>query len=133
MQNLPGFISLIVLNIIAIRTDDHCASVVRECRKFTIDTINHCPGLKIRYLGMTNMVFEIARKPATPNMIRKSLGKSKGKAKEVDGIMAQLDAESDNFSDIESGGLEMAVVKHLKFCEVEDVKIFDKRIRTGKL
>lgn len=140
MQGLPGLKNLIAFNIAAIRTSDACVGVNRECRKFTIDNINHCPGLKIRYLAISNVVYELARKshygPALRRLAKASAADSKGKGKakaDERSSSRELSADSEDFSEIESGGLEMACIKHLKFTDVPGVKIFQLDIRTGKL
>ena len=134
MQGLPGMKSLIALYILAIRTTDHCQTIGRECRKFTIDNITHCPELKIRYLAMSGLVFELARKPK-PWKPKKAVDvKGKGKAKITDHeTPVETPTDSDDFSEIEGGGLEMACVKHLKYWDVPSVKMLHKQVRTGKL
>lgn len=142
MQNLRGLKSLVALNVLAIRTTDQCQSVTRECRKFTIDTLNYCPELKIRYLVMAGTVCQLARRPRsfkTPAVKVDIKGKGKQKVPVVSPpepsskMNPALASDADeNFDEIESGGLEMAVVKHLKFGDVTDVKIFQKHIRMGK-
>lgn len=120
--------------ILAVRTTDQCASIARECRKFTIDNISHCPDLKIRYLAMAGMVFELARRPPSRITSRSADGKGKGKATiNETNLSADPLTDSDDFSEIESGGLEIACVKHLKFAEVPGVTIFHRSIRTGKI
>ncbi|MCJ1398006.1 hypothetical protein MMC11_001203 [Xylographa trunciseda] len=136
MQGLPGLKKLVAMYILAIRTTDPCASITRECRRFTIDNIFHCPQLKIRYLAMTGLVFELGRRPGS--VVKKKVVvidvKGKGKAKASDPIpVAETSTDSEDFSEIEGGGLEMACVKHLKFPDVPDIVIFQKEIRTGKL
>ena len=139
MQNLRGLKNLYALNVLAVRTNDQCHSVIRECRKFTVDTLTHCPELKLRYLVMSGTVCQLARRPLWAIRSKTTGGKGKGKGKEkaaVNGPTNEpIDAltDSENFSDIESGGLEMAVVKQLKFSDVVGVKIFEKEIRSGKL
>ena len=139
MQNLRGLKNLYALNVLAIRTTDQCHSVIRECRKFTIDTLTHCPELKLKYLVMSGMVCQLARRPSSA-IRSKAAAKRKGKGKEKAPLNAPMTdpvdpftTDSENFSEIESGGLEMAVVKQLKFSDVEGVKIFEKEIRSGKL
>ncbi|MCJ1356981.1 MAG: hypothetical protein MMC33_006977 [Icmadophila ericetorum] len=160
MQTLPGLRSLIALHILQIRTQDHCHSVTRECRKFTIDTLSHCPGLRIRYLVMQNMVWVLGpRKSGSRGSKRvkidvkgkgKSVGasggstaggvssssKGKGKAVDFSGVDVAGDEATlveEDFEEIESGNLEMTSLKQLKFWEVEGIKIFEKEIRTGTL
>ncbi|MCJ1435352.1 hypothetical protein MMC27_004724 [Xylographa pallens] len=139
MQGLPGLKNLVAMYILAIRTSDPCAIINRECRKFTIDNIWHCPHLKIRYLAMTGLVFELARRPESglkPKKKKKAVVdvKGKGKAKASDPIpAAEAPTDSEDFSEIEGAVLEMACVKHLKFSDVPDIVILQKEIRTGKL
>jgi hypothetical protein len=133
MQGIRGLTSLIAMHVLAIRATDQCQSIGRESRKFTIDNITHCPELKIRYLAMTGVVFELARKPKSRKVKRDRKGKGKGKAKEGEVGGGGGETDSDNFSEIEEGGLEMACVKHLKFTDVRWVRIFSKEVRTGKL
>ncbi|MCJ1390268.1 hypothetical protein MMC18_003126 [Xylographa bjoerkii] len=135
MQGLPGLKNLVAMYILAIRTTDPCASINRECRKFTIDNIWHCPQLKIKYLAMTGLVFELGKRPES--VLKKKVVvdlKGKGKAKASDSItLPEPSTDSEDFSEIEGGGLEMACVKHLKFPDVPDIVIYQKEIRTGKL
>ena len=117
------------MQIYNIRTADQCQTISRESRKFTIDNITHCPELKIKYLAMSGIVFELARRPkAGKSKKPKADPKGKGKAR-----IEEVSAESDEFSEIEGGGLEMLCVKHWKFAEVSTVTMFRKEIRTGKL
>ena len=129
MQGLRGLGSLVAMHIINIRTADQCQSISRESRKFTIDNITHCPELKIKYLAMSGLVFELARRPK-PWKAKKTVKDTKGKGKAMG---EEMSADSDDFSEIEGGSLEMACVKRLEFAEVPTVKIFRKEIRTGKL
>jgi hypothetical protein len=144
MQGLRGLKSLASMHILNMRTPDQCQSLARESRKFTIDNITHIPELKIKYLAMDNIVFELARKPSYIRDKEKekgtaeadAKGKGKGKEKEVLGAYGDGDGMTDgeeDFSDIESGTLEMACVKHLKFSDLPSVTIFKKEVRTGKL
>jgi len=144
MQGLRGLKSLASMHILNMRTPDQCQSLTRESRKFTIDNITHIPELKIKYLAMDNIVFELARKPSYFREKEKAKaatdaqGKGKGKEKENEVLGAYGDGDSmtdgeENFSDIEAGTLEMACVKHLKFSDLPSVTIFKKEIRTGKL
>ncbi|MCJ1284664.1 hypothetical protein MMC26_003999 [Xylographa opegraphella] len=140
MQGLPGLKNLVAMYILAIRTSDPGASIGRECRKFTIDNIWHCPQLKIKYLAMTGLVFELARRPesvAKPKRKKQVAldvkGKGKAKASDPLPVAAEASTDSDDFSEIEGAGLEMACVKHLKFADVPDIVILRKEIRTGKL
>lgn len=146
MQGLRGLKSLVAMHILNMRTPDQCASLARESRKFTIDNITHIPELKVKYLAMDNVVFELARKPSSLRKMEKAKaeadaqGKGKGKGKEKEAVGVYGDGEADgmgdeeeNFSDIEAGTLEMACVKHSKFADLPAVTIFRKDIRTGKL
>ena len=127
MQGLPGLKNLLAMHIFAIRSTDSCHAVGREARKFTIDTMTHCPGVRVKYLAMAGIVFELARRPRSARRNRAADPKGKGKAKADDGV------ESDEFSEIENVGPEMSCIKHWKFSEVTGIKIFRKEIRNGKL
>jgi len=143
MQGLRGLKSLVAMHILNMRTPDQCASLTRESRKFTIDNITHIPELKIKYLAMDNIVFEIARKPSFFRDKGKAKaeadvkGKGKGKEKEVVNAPFKdgdpMDDAEENYSDIETGTLEMACVKHSKFADLPAITIFHKDVRTGKL
>ena len=145
MQGLRGLKNLVAMHILNMRTPDPNAScLTRESRKFTIDNITHIPELKIKYLAMDNIVFELARKP---NFFRDkgkgkveadAKGKGKGKEKEVVGGSPfgdedTMEDEQESYSDIEAGTLEMACVKHLKFVDLPMITIFHKDVRTGRL
>ena len=135
---MAGLKSLIALHILSIRTDDHCTSIARECRRFTVDNITHCPTLKIKYLAMQGQVYKLIRKANSvekPRQVAKDAkGKGKGKAAEFD--MSEGDesgGNSEGFDEIETAGLEMASVRTMNFADIEGVRIFVKDIRVGKL
>lgn len=61
MQSLPGLKSLTAFRIVAFRPEDTCPYVGNELRRFTIDNLSHCPGLKIEYVAINSNVLRIAR------------------------------------------------------------------------
>ena len=87
---------------------------------------------------MSGFVYVLVRKPAYLKRIKKRVadkGKGKAKAFETDTMdtLNELTADSESFSDVEKGGMEMAVLKQLRFQEVPEVKIFESAVRTGTL
>jgi hypothetical protein len=148
MQGLGGLTSLIALHVTMLRSTESCNSVIRECRKFTIDNLHHLPHLPLRYLAINNVVYELIRtrpvkrrQHSSPDHTtavqthgRRTSSKGKEREKPSQASWSDgIDMEADDFDEIESGGLEMRNIRHMDFGDVLHVQIFDRRVRLGKL
>ncbi|KAK8128043.1 F-box domain-containing protein [Apiospora sp. TS-2023a] len=150
LQHLSGLINLRALHIISFRSDDTCLSVMRETRRFIVDTISHYPELKLEWLsiGDDDRAERIMRRTDLPNAKKK---KKKDKGKDVasdllanmgteDGYPAfpdddRWDEESD--SDEDEGNpphwLKLDLIDGIAFYDVWGVKIFQKEIMAARL
>ncbi|KAK7982140.1 hypothetical protein PG988_004378 [Apiospora saccharicola] len=149
LQHLSGLINLRALHIISFRSDDTCLSVMRETRRFIVDTISHYPELKLEWLsiGDDDRAERIMRRTDLPNAKKK---KTKDKGKDVasdslanmgteDGYPAfpddRWDEESD--SDEDEGNpphwLKLDLIDGIAFYDVWGVKIFKKEIMAARL
>ncbi|PQE20195.1 f-box domain-containing protein [Rutstroemia sp. NJR-2017a BBW] len=61
-QNLTGLESLRALHAIEFRSEDTCMWVIKEFRKFTMDSIAHDPASKLEYLALEKSVEQLVRK-----------------------------------------------------------------------
>jgi len=52
MQRISGFGNLRALHIIQLRNDDTCVWVMRETKRFLMDSISHYPELKLEWLSI---------------------------------------------------------------------------------
>ncbi|KAK8868910.1 hypothetical protein PGQ11_007488 [Apiospora arundinis] len=145
LQYVSGLTNLRALHIISFRSDDTCLSVMRETRRFIVDTISHYPELKLEWLsiGDDDRAQRIMRKTDLPTAEQK--GKKKGKGKEVaapdaaeeDGYPAfpddRWDEESDSDEDDGAQWLKLDLIDNIAFYDVWGVKIFKKEIMTARL
>lgn len=150
LQYLSGLVNLRALHIISFRNDDTCLSVMRETRRFIVDTVSHYPELKLEWIAMgdEDRAERIIRKTEFP---RKSKNK-KGKGKEMaTGLNANpsiinspfpvlpaegLDAESeseDEYDEPAHTWLKLDTIEGIAFYDVWGVRIFKKEIMAARL
>ena len=130
-----------------IRTGDRVSALNRESRKFLLDVCHYCPHLRLKYIGMSGIVYEIGRRhkakaqkeadkdPSSDERVGAiSTSKGKGKAKAVspDVNAHEEEQEEESLSDIELGSPEVGFVKHHKFSDVPGISIFDRKIRKAR-
>lgn len=140
MQQLPGFKCLFALQFLAIRSTDRSALLQVESLTFAADTLTHLPDQKLKYLALESHLARIERKQDSPESeaqrrkkIRKAKGK--GKAKAAEGISLDDSSGSDDADDLSDvASLETRLKFGDDFWEImEEVKIFTREVRTGKL
>jgi hypothetical protein len=88
-QFLPGLTALRAMHIIQFRNDDTCHWVVREIRKFAVDSVSHNRDMKLEYIALENSVERLVRRARRPKAGSKTAAKrdkGTGKEKEGDGI-----------------------------------------------
>ena len=122
----------------------------REARKFLLDVCRYCPKLKLKYIGMSPIVYEIgpqsrakaqkrASKVPASNMKTEAKSNPTGKGKErlgtVDGkAMTGSNEEvgEENLTEAELDDGEVWFSRHLKYSDVPGISIFGKRIRRAR-
>ena len=72
--------SLRALHIISFHTEDTCLWVMRELRKFAIDSVAHHPQMKLEYIGLDHTVERLLRKPKGASKSKADRRKDKAKA-----------------------------------------------------
>ena len=163
LQHLTSFTSLRALHLLHLRTSSSSTNTIFEldAMSFLTDTLIHFPSRKLKYIGIADHFAiiespaEIARRVKAVSDKKRKLnrGKGKGKGKETpsskagegdkaragDKIWDLLGAEEEDSWD--EHGMEHQEAKagecsfkwQTKFWEITDAKIFDKRVRTGKI
>lgn len=140
MQQLPGFKRLFALQFLAIRSNDRSGLLQVESLTFAADTLTHLPDQRLKYLALESHLARIERKQDSADseaQRRKKMrkAKGKGKAKAAEGISLDDSSGSDDADDLSDvASLETRLKFGDEFWEImEEVKIFTKEIRTGKL
>jgi hypothetical protein len=163
LQFMPGLTNLRALHTLQFRHEDSCVWVMREFRKFTVDTVSHNPDMKLEYLALEDMVERLVRR--TPKKVdKKGKGKEKagaGKGKSLAelallqngipqnhlagsnsllklGIAASLalDAGESEDEDLEVGGkmgLRVETMEDIHFSDIPGVRIFEKGVLYDRL
>lgn len=151
LQYLTGLVSLRALHIISFRVDDTCLSVMRETRRFIVDTISHYPDMQLEWIaiGDDHRADRVIRRTESPKKSRKP--KTKGKGKDVAPGLADVAASAfpilptdpwnDSSSSSEddeddSGGhpyLKLDLIEAICFYDIWGVRIFKKEIVAGRL
>ena len=139
-----AFTNLHALHVLTLRSFDRNYVWQSETLNFAIDSLSHCPNIKLRYLALGEHVTSLQTLPANfPKHMKIPKEKTskidkKGKGKAVD-VVANGDSVEDN-SDRELGDIlalisagENRLRLTQRFDDVRDVKIFKKEIRTGRL
>lgn len=147
MQYFAAFKSLYALHLVALRSTDRNMALQSESLNFAVDSLSHCREMKIKYIAIVNSVVALETKPeqfkrylaTAMERQRDKKGKGKGKAP-VDAFSSFL---SDQFEDSASDEVEDALSEIMAgesklriptgFSAAEDVKIFSRRIRGGRL
>jgi hypothetical protein len=145
------------MHIITFRNEDTCHWVIREVRKFAVDSVSHSPEMKLEYLALENTVERLVRRIRQPKAKNKGnmVDKGKGKAKEstpseatgvtsYPNIMEMIKpAEEASSSDYESGygnsedesvpNLKLETLEGVRFYDIFGVRIFRKDVMMGRL
>ena len=144
MQYFGAFKNLYALHLIALRSTDRNITLQNESLSFAVDSLSHCPDMKIKYIAIVNSVVALESKPEhrksrmTAALDKRKDKKGKGKAPE-DSFSSLLEQFEDSASDeVEEAVTDfMAGETKLKvprqFADADDVKIFSKQVRMGKL
>ncbi|RYP55591.1 hypothetical protein DL771_012345 [Monosporascus sp. 5C6A] len=154
LQHLTGLTSLHALHILSFRNDDTCVSVLRETRRFMVDTLSHHPELKLEWIavGDEGRAQQIMRRDDTlsstkkRNTGEKDNGKWKGPPVDANGHLSnsggggypvfpahgwEPDSESDDGDDPTTLRLDLS--EPLPFYDIWGVRIFQKEIVAGRL
>ncbi|KAI0132385.1 F-box domain-containing protein [Xylariales sp. AK1849] len=151
LQYLSSLIRLRALHIISFRNDDTCLSVMRETRRFIVDTVSHYPELQLEWISMgdEDRAERIIRKTDIPKKLKKKK-KSKAKGKEVATPVNLLDltdpfpilpthewgAESSSEDEDDEGPqpyLKLDLMEGIAFYDIWGVRIFKKEIMAARL
>ena len=145
MQLFYGFKNLYALHLINLRTADRHSMLHSESLSFAVDSLSHCPNMRIKYIALVNQVVMLETKPPQFNkalqlVMDKRNRDKKGKGKATsDAISSLIEAFEDSDSDGSSEFLADVMAGDHKirfasnFSAANDVKIFTKEIRLGKL
>ncbi|KAG8166560.1 hypothetical protein KVR01_002249 [Diaporthe batatas] len=154
LQHISGLVSLRALHIINLRNDDTCVWVMRETKRFVIDTLSHYPELKLEWLAIDDgeRVERILRlKEISKEIVKGKSAKSKGKEKAVplttflNGdhfpvlTTDNLDLGSESDEDDEEGVTtldgrsKLETIDNIHFYDVWGVRIFKREVVTGRL
>ena len=144
MQLFYGFKNLYALHLINLRTADRHSMLHSESLSFAVDSLSHCPNMRIKYIALVNQVVMLETKPPQFNkalqlVMEKRNRDKKGKGKATsDAISSLIEAFEDSDSDGSSEFLADVMAGDHKirfasnFATANDVKIFTKEIRLGK-
>ena len=145
MQLFYGFKNLYALHLINLRTADRHSMLHSESLSFAVDSLSHCPNMRIKYIALVNQVVMLETKPPQFNkalqlVMEKRNRDKKGKGKATsDAISSLMEAFEDSDSDGSSEFLADVMAGDHKirfasnFAATNDVEIFTKEIRLGKL
>lgn len=139
------------MHIINFRNDDTCHWVIREIRKFAVDSVAHNPEMKLEYIALENTVERLVRRLKKPKSKGKGKAVEKGKGKNVDlsspfMVFPTLDSllspqiasessedESVNSEDEVGPGLKLETLEGVRFYDVYGVRIFRKDVMMGRV
>lgn len=152
LQHIQLLKNLRALHIINLRNDDTCVWVMRETKKFVIDTLSHFPELKLEWLAIDEdeHVERIVRWKAPPKEKKSFKGKGKEKANSSAAIFTNgdqypvlsLENTANYISDTDEDDVSTAyfgdsatieTIENIHFYDVLGVKIFKREIATGRL
>lgn len=148
LQQMQLLTNLRALHIINLRNDDTCVWVMRETKRFVIDTLSHFPEMKIEWLAIDEAehVERIVRWKELPKEKKNKAKKGKEKASSAltNGdhqypmlSMGNTDIGSDSDDDYENGGEEgtsrILTIENIHFYDVWGVHIFKREVITGRL
>lgn len=150
LQQIQLLQNMRALHIINLRNDDTCVWVMRETKRFVIDTLSHFPELKLEWLAIDEdeHAERIVRWKAPPKDKKKKNSKGKGKEKAPAPTFTNgdqypvliLDNAADVVSDTDEddmagfeGSTKIETIENIHFYDVSGVKIFKKEAVTGWL
>ncbi len=145
MQYFAAFKNLYALHLIALRSGDRGILLQNESLEFAVDSLSHCPNMKLKYIAIANSVVALELKPEYLNhhmtIALERLRDKKGKGKaHNDSLSSLMDSIEDSASEEVDGFLAqmMAGKSRLKillggFGDADEVRIFARQIRLGKL
>lgn len=141
------------MHMINFRNEDTCHWVIREIRKFAVDSVSHNPEMKLEYIALENTVERLVRRAKKTKPKGKGKAVEKGKAKETGGGTASegtafptLDSilapapvsessedEALNSEDELGPGLKLETLEGVRFYDIFGVRIFRKDVMMGRL
>jgi hypothetical protein len=139
------------MHIINFRNDDTCHWVIREIRKFAVDSVAHNPEMKLEYIALESTVERLVRRLKKPKSKGKGKAVDKGKGKEVDIsspsvlfptlesllsppiVSESSEDESVNSEDEVGPGLKLETLEGVRFYDICGVRIFRKDVMMGRL
>lgn len=153
MQHVPRLTNLYALNVVHFRSNDTCPWVMRETRRFLVDTLTHHLELKLEWLAIDDdSVVRILRdspiedksndEEAKKEKKKKSKkGKEKASAANWAGsgypfVSANNAWDSGSDSDDEmdlSAHAKLETIEGIHFYDVWGVRIFKKEVMAGRL
>ena len=152
MQHVPKLTNLRALNVVHFRSNDTCPWVMRETRRFLVDTLSHHLELKLEWLAIDDgSVVRIIRdspredKPLDEDAKKESKSK-KGKEKAstlnwsgsgypfVSSNNNAWDSGSDSDDDTDPAAhAKLETIEGIHFYDVWDTRIFKKEVMAGRL
>lgn len=139
----PGFRTLHALHLITLRQADRNPIWQIESLNFAVDSLSHCPGVKLKYIAIGDQVSSLETRPELfkkhlKTIIERRRGdkKGKGKAVDTDGTPEIVEEVSDRELDdvlAEVAAGEKKLRFTTTFDNAKDVRMFWREIRTGKL
>ena len=140
MQYFAAFKNLYALHLLALRSGDRGVILQSESLSFAVDSLSHCADMKIRYIAIANSVVSLESKPKyMKDHLTLAMEKRRAKGKGKASTCWMLDHFEDTASDEAEEALSSIMAGESKvriprdFAELDDVKIFSKQIRTGRL
>jgi hypothetical protein len=147
------------MHIINFRNDDTCHWVIREIRKFAVDSVSHHPEMKLEYIALENSVERLVRRVRKPKANTK--GKDKGKAvdkgkstavppigsvanayptianmldvQEADTVSSEDESGCGGSDDDMGPGLKLETLEGVRFYDVYGVRMWRKDIMHGRV
>lgn len=119
--------------------------MLQESLSFAVDSLSHCPNMRIKYIALVSQVVMLETKPPQFNkalqlVMEKRNRDKKGKGKATSDAISSLievfeDSDSDGSSeflaDVMAGDHKIRFASN--FMAANDVEIFTKEIRLGRL
>ncbi|POS72764.1 F-box domain-containing protein [Diaporthe helianthi] len=154
LQHISGLVNLRALHIINLRNDDTCVWVMRETKRFVIDTLSHYPELKLEWLAIDDddRVDRILRmKELRKGPMKGKSTKSKGKEKVVPltslpnsdhfpvltldnfDLGSDSDEDDDELAFNPAGTSKLETIDNIHFYDVWGVRVFKREVVTGRL
>ena len=141
MQLFYGFKNLYALHLTFLRTADRHSMLHSESLSFAVDSLSHCPNMRIKYIALVNQVVMLETKQfnkALQLVMEKRNKDKKGKGKATSDAISSLmeafeDSDSDGSSEFLADVMNHKIRFASNFAAASDVEIFSKKIRLGKL